>query len=494
MDEYANSELGSSPPPKCPARAEAPRSVPEKHYNNGVSLLGYNLSDVGNAERFYWEHLNWVLFAAGAWYEYSPPGLWKSEADQDSKNPDAPAVRRAIRTIRRYLRKAKLEAKINPKKGKALLAHARASEKYACIMATVRLAQRMHGFSFDAGRFDQSQWELNTPTGVVDLRTGSLRPARPEDYWTKITQASYNPDDPPWHVLAPRFEQHLEEIMPDPEIRLFLQEAVGLSLTGTVGERLFVALGPGGTGKTTTFNAVQEAIGSYYTATSPALFMLGKVAGTGPQPEVVKLRGARMAVAKETRNDIRWDEATIKQLTDRDPLLARDLYRSLIEFRPTHALWVATNHAPVIVETDSGIWRRIMVVPFVTTPAQRDEDLDAKLKQERDGVLRWIIGGAMRVAERGGLDVPEGVKRATRELQEERDMLTRFVDEHLETTDSAESRIKASDLYKAYRNFCAQLGEPTVAQALFGREMGDKLNRQKSGGLAYYTHVKWRGG
>ncbi len=34
------------------------------------------------------------------------------------------------------------------------------------------------------------------------------------------------------------------------------------------------------------------------------------------------------------------------------------------EFAPTHKIWLLSNHKPVIVGTDHGIWRRIKLIPF----------------------------------------------------------------------------------------------------------------------------------
>ncbi len=40
------------------------------------------------------------------------------------------------------------------------------------------------------------------------------------------------------------------------------------------------------------------------------------------------------------------------------------IYGEFFEFKPTHKLQLLTNHKPVIKGQDSGIWRRIMLIPF----------------------------------------------------------------------------------------------------------------------------------
>ena len=55
--------------------------------------------------------------------------------------------------------------------------------------------------------FDADPWLLNTPTGAVDLKTGNVRPARREDYFTKTTKVG------PKNEPTPIFDQFMLDIM-----------------------------------------------------------------------------------------------------------------------------------------------------------------------------------------------------------------------------------------------------------------------------------------
>ena len=99
--------------------------------------------------------------------------------------------------------------------------------------------------------WDSDPWLLNTPGGVVNLRTGETRPARPEDYMTKIT------------AVAPvegcqLFLRFLDEVTDgNCALQGFLQRMAGYALTGiTRDHALFFLYGLGGNGKTVFFNTL----------------------------------------------------------------------------------------------------------------------------------------------------------------------------------------------------------------------------------------------
>ena len=55
------------------------------------------------------------------------------------------------------------------------------------VAAVERLTKTDRRLAARTDQWDADPWALNTPGGIVDLRTGAVRPARPEDYCTKTT-------------------------------------------------------------------------------------------------------------------------------------------------------------------------------------------------------------------------------------------------------------------------------------------------------------------
>ena len=99
---------------------------------------------------------------------------------------------------------------------------------------------------------------LNTPAGLVDLRTGKIRRHNHLDYCSKITAVAPGGKCPKWLKF-------LGEIMSgDQEMVDFLQRTLGYSITGHVGEHdIFFCWGTGRNGKSTLLNTVARVTGDY---------------------------------------------------------------------------------------------------------------------------------------------------------------------------------------------------------------------------------------
>src|SRR5690606_8388761 len=61
------------------------------------------------------------------------------------------------------------------------------------VDAVLRLARSDPRIAVTAEVFDADPWVLNTPDGLVDLRTGELRPAQPQDHCRRQTSVSPAP-------------------------------------------------------------------------------------------------------------------------------------------------------------------------------------------------------------------------------------------------------------------------------------------------------------
>jgi putative DNA primase/helicase len=90
--------------------------------------------------------------------------------------------------------------------------------------------------------------------------------------------------------------------------------------------------------------------------------------------EGANLPGARFAKAVEIREGRRLDEARVKSWTGGDTISVRPLYRNAFSFSPTHKLWLAFNHKPVVADNSPAIWNRIHLIPFERNFAKQGAD------------------------------------------------------------------------------------------------------------------------
>src|SRR5262249_28324913 len=252
--------------------------------------------------------------------------------------------------------------------------------------AVVSMAREDRRIAATIDQWDTDLWLLNTPGGVVDLRTGTLRAHRPEDYMTRITAVAPGGD-------CPMFLSFLDTITTgDKELQAYLQRAFGYALTGSVKEHaMFFGYGIGSNGKSTLMNTVAHVVGDYYSAASMDTFIV--TVGDRHPADLAALRGARLVVASETEEGRRWAEARIRQLTGDDPISARFMRQDYFTYHPQFKLFFMGNHKPGLRTVNVAIRRRFNLIPFgvVIPEKQRDKDLPDKLRKEWPGILAWMI-------------------------------------------------------------------------------------------------------
>jgi putative DNA primase/helicase len=182
--------------------------------------------------------------------------------------------------------------------------------------------------SISPAAFDRDEYLFNVTNGTLNLRTRELHPHDPKDRISKLSPAIYDPT-----AKCPRWEAFVSEIMQgNSELVTFLKRFIGLCLTGVVIEHFFAIFhGSGLNGKSTFLDVGSVLLGDYNVAVDPALFTERRHE-TGPSPELVRLNGVRFVSASELPEGGRLAEARMKRLTGGDPISARDLFQSVIQF------------------------------------------------------------------------------------------------------------------------------------------------------------------
>ena len=303
---------------------------------------------------------------------------------------------------------------------------------------------------------------LNVENGVLNLRTGALLDSDPQYLLTKSVRAEYHPG-----AKSELWDQILKDLIPNKPLRLFLQKVFGYTLTGSVEEhKFFYFHGPPGSGKTTLLEAFATLMGNYAESTEPATFMLNRQEG-GPTEDIARLSNARMVVTHEVEEGARWAEARIAHLTGGDKVTARFLHQNSFDFYPKFKLFFSANHKPrVSGSAQSGLWRRLIIVPVdrVIPEEDRDPMLLKKLQKPEvmAAILAWAVEGCRMWMEdyKAGrlMQVPEIVKEEVEEYRQESDHVLQFVMDMVVRTEDEKDRYPKPDLYQLYRAWCNENG------------------------------------
>jgi putative DNA primase/helicase len=352
------------------------------------------------------------------------------------------------------------------------------------IINIADLAKSDPRIAASAGQWDADPWLLNTPAGVVDLRTGQFRSACRNDHMTKITHVAPGGDCPTWLRFLDTATAG------DAELIAFLQRMAGYALTGSTRDHaLFFVYGTGGNGKGTFLNTLQWIMGDYARAAPADMFTERK--HEAHTTELARLMGARLVAAQETEEGKRWAEAKIKALTGGDPVTARFMRQDDFEFMPQFKLVMTGNHKPGLRNVDEAIKRRLYLIPFtVTIPAERrDTGLADRLRAEAGGILAWAVAGCQSWLA-GGLRAPSAVLAATNEYLEQQDVLAAWIDECCEESIGTS---KSSSLYASYKAWSERAGEFALPMKRWSAAMegrGFQSKRMTSGVMYAGLRIK----
>jgi putative DNA primase/helicase len=347
---------------------------------------------------------------------------------------------------------------------KSKIAVALASAK--TVAAVERLAKVDRRIAATTEQWDADPCLLNTPTGVINLRSGDRRETRCTDYFTKMTAVGPGGECPTWHRFLDRVTAN------DGKLKDFLMRVAGYALTGITREHaLFFMYGLGANGKSVFINTISGILGDYHRAAAIETFTASSV--DRHPTDLAGLRGARLVTAVETEEGRRWAESRIKSLTGGDRIAARFMRQDFFEFAPQFKLLIAGNHKPGLRSVDEAIRRRLHLIPFtVTIPAaERDDKLADKLRNEWPGILAWMIKGCVEW-QKTGLQPPDSVKAATATYLEAQDSVAAWLDECCDRQAGAwESR---TALFESWSRWATAAGEyvgtrPRLLDALEAR-------------------------
>lgn len=359
------------------------------------------------------------------------------------------------------------------------------------------LAQTDERFAVSANLLDADPDLFGVNNGVVDLRTGLLRENAKSEFILKRSFVDFRED-----ALAPLWMKFLSEITSRPgeiknekvefifrpQMEEALQRLLGYCLTGrTDAQKLFMLLGIGSNGKNVLLDTVQRIMSYYGLSMPPEILLAAKYDKQVEQasPMIRMLQGLRLVVCSETKDKQELDTGVVKRITGGRYLTARGLHEKPVEFLMTHKIILMTNHAPGISQVDPAVRGRLYVFPFDmrwNRPGETDPDptlpdadpnLPDELWKEREGILRWLIEGAVKYYAHGLLVCPE-IASFTREYVASQDVISRWLGS-LERCAPVDGML-ASELLSDYQSYCR--AEDERCEPMFAADMGRKLKQR----------------
>jgi putative DNA primase/helicase len=464
--------FGLQNPAKAPETAPRGRGRPKltvKHYNNqGTGTDGPAPDKAPNLEQapgvvitedflaqaFVGCHgQDWRFnFTDGQWYFFNG-NLWRRDD-----------TRQALTIIREICR--------NANNGKASLG------KAATARGVETFAQADPRIATTSKLFDADDLLLACPNGVVNLQSGLFRPGQRKDFLTMTAATNPAPSDD-----CPRMKEFINQVTRgDIAFSTYIQRVAGYCLSGLTTEHaLFVLIGPGGNGKSVFENILRAVLNDYATTASFDVFAETR---TEQHPAgLAALVGKRLVTASEIRTGQAFAESRIKAITGGEDISARFMRQNFFTFKPRFKAMIAANTRPALRNVDAAIKRRVKMLPFEYKPPAPDKNLEAKLKGELPGILRWMVDGFL-AWQREGLNPPAAVENCTSEYFAAEDVLGAWLEECCLT--ETRWHDSASRLFNSWKSFKEARGEKPGTQKAFSgllESRGFSRDRKKTGSV-----------
>jgi putative DNA primase/helicase len=340
--------------------------------------------------------------------------------------------------------------------------------------------------------FDADPDVFAVANGVIDLRTGAIRPHAPSEMISRISRVAFDPeaDCPTWRRVVS------DVFCGDEAVIDFFRRAVGYSLTGHQSEQVgfFLTGGDedqannGSNGKSLVLSTIESLFGEHCVGISPSTVVEAKggAGGGGIPNDIAALAGARFAKGSEFKRTDVLNEDRFEALTGDETIQARFLRREYFDFTNVAKLWFATNYMPLILGRDDGIWRRTVIVPFKAKFWEADDErrpddapvkdatLKLRLRDELPGILNWALEGA-RAWYAGGLQIPASLRAAKASKKQDFDALADWMSICIVRDDAG--LISAGDVRTCYERWSdgAGIGQREILSATaFGRALNDR--------------------
>lgn len=323
-----------------------------------------------------------------------------------------------------------------------------------------------------------SEWDadpevVGVPGGVLDLRSGAVRPPKPGELLLKC--ASFDPDR---GASPSNFLRFLELAQPDPVVRDYLQQLAGCFLLGkpmTTTYSLFVGAGGAGMGTWAAAfigdaaGGCRGILGTYGVSSDSTVFVSGC---KHEREEVAKWAGARAIFADEVFSADRahMNIPLVNKITGGVQLHGRSAYGTKVEYASGANLSILTNYEPVL--TAAGGRPLLRRLAYVSWDAVLDgENFKKFFDAEGPQIMAWAAEGARRVLEAGDLQVPPSVRAKAAKFIAEANPLIQFRDDHMKRAADPGARLKRSVVMERFNEWRRLMRMPPVSPKQFKQEL-----------------------
>lgn len=353
--------------------------------------------------------------------------------------------------------------------------------------AILNTLQSVEGVGAKWDMFDKEEYFLNTESGIVDIRDGTIHDFDKSYMQSRSTKCKVSFEEPKkWmEFINSIFYRGESEKAKEEQRQLveFVQMMFGLCCLGSRREQfLFMLYGGGSNGKSTMIDQIAICLGDYFDVMDSSVLM-SKTSPVAAQNAMAEEVGVRCLSISETSAGNRMDMSIVKRITGDAKISAQKKYGDIFSFAPKFNPIMMTNNLPIIAEVDYATWRRIIPIPFNRkfTNEEKNVDLPIELCAETDKILGWCIKGFQRYMERGGnLEpmIPQVISAERLGYQKDMNNISQFIESKCRTGNNCQ--IKYDILYRNYNKWVTEMGGYKMPQQQFDKYLIENQGYKKA--------------
>lgn len=226
--------------------------------------------------------------------------------------------------------------------------------------------------------------------GVLDIKNKSFRPGRAEDYLSKCTKINYSSKCDP--KIVAEINEFMEKLFPNKQLRDYMWSHLASILIGeNHNQKMHMYIGGGENGKSVLTDLLAQCLGDYYAMAPITLITQPRQKQGSASPDIIALKGLRLAVMQEPSKRDSINDGAMKELTSCvEPIRGRNLNQGNVDFIPQCKIVVCSNNFMKVNTTDHGTWRRIAVVDFMSkfTDHPQKDDPEQPYQFKKDPMLK----------------------------------------------------------------------------------------------------------
>ena len=287
--------------------------------------------------------------------------------------------------------------------------------------------------------------------------------------WFSVVCLPYNFDP---GAKCPKWLAFLYRCMNgDKDLVSVLQEWAGyLLLPDTSQQKFLVNEGEGGNGKSVYMAGIEAMLG----VDNCSHVALEKFSG---QFDLTETLGKLANICGDMGEIDKIGEGHLKSFTGGDRMLFNRKNLTGINCAPTARLMFNTNNRPRFSDKSSGIWRRILLIPWKVTISKTERVLCMdkiewwQEQGELPGIFIWAIKGLHRLRMQKAFTFSQVIDEAIASYRQEVNPTREFLLETCQLATNPSTSISSSFLYSLYRKWMEEHGNQPTAATAFGREI-----------------------